>query len=72
MVGAVGLALSDEGTRPALCVVDEQSYVAHPSRFSYRKGKTPMMEFRVDDVRQWLDRRGSGGVTGSGGAIDGG
>lgn len=61
--GAVCLALSDNTGGPTLGIVDEQSYSAAPRRFPYEKGKTPLMEFRVDDVRQWLNRACGAGAT---------
>ena len=61
--GAVCLALQNHPGVPALCVLDERSYEESAARYPYDKGRTPRMELRVDDVRQWLERAVRAGAT---------
>jgi len=51
------------GRGVTLHVVDETGWRPRPADVDYARGRTPRLEWRVDDVREWIARAVAAGAT---------
>lgn len=51
------------GRRVTLFVVDEARWAPRPADVDYARGRTPRLEWRVDDVAEWIARAVAAGAT---------